>query len=809
MRASVKWLKDYVSFEQVPVELAEQLTMAGIPVATVEKLGEGIDQIVTGKITAIERHPDADKLSICQVDVGSEILTIVTGATNVKQGDVVPVALVGAILPNGLQIQPTKLRGILSSGMLCSTDELGMDPKIVPPENREGICILPPATPVGVDIKPVLGLDDTVLEFELTANRADCFSIIGLAREIAVLTGGNLQKPMLNVREQATENANNLVTIRIENQAMCPRFAARVLQDVKVGPSPEWLRHRLLAAGMRSINNVVDVTNFVMLEMGQPMHAYDYNLLSRHSIEVRQARPGERITTLDGVKRELNPEMIVIADAVQAVGIAGVMGGLATEVTNGTQNILLEAAAFNGVSIRRTSRALGLRSEASGRFERGVDTVNVVKALDRAAKLLQEMGACKVCPDIVDCYPGMVLPVPVTFVPSAVNAYLGTNVSTETMVDILRRLEFQVESEGETLIAVAPTWRADVTVQADIAEEIARIYGYHNIPSTIPGGQMQSGAQADLQVIMERVRDVLSGAGFDEVINFSFSHPSTLDKLNVPTDSKLRKAVPVLNPITDDFPLLRTHLLGGVLETILRNLSRKNDDIAIYELGAVYWPEVLPVTELPDEPMMLCGALTGRRNEISWNQSRDMVDFYDAKGAVELLLDALGIAGYVVSVGEHHAFHPGKTAIFVKDGQILATVGEIHPQVLRAFEINRKVYAFEMDMQGVVQQALATCRYQSLPKFPAIQRDLALTLALTVPAEEVIQTVKTSAGPLLSQVKLFDVYTGEQVPAGYRSMAFSLIFRSAEKTLTDAEVEAHYKNIVDCLANKFGAKLRA
>jgi phenylalanyl-tRNA synthetase beta chain len=393
MRASIKWLKDYVEFSQTPEELADMLTMAGVPVENIEYLGQGIEQIITGKIVDIKPHPNADKLQICRVDIGGVAITLVTAATNVNKGNIVPVATVGAKLPNGMEIRATDFRGVESQGMLCSTEELGMDNKIVPPEAREGIFILPDDTPVGQDIRTVLGLDDVVLEFELTPNRADCFSVIGLAREVAVLTGGTLKKPMLTVREEGEEKATAMATVTIKEPSLCPRFTARLFKNVKIGPSPVWLQQRIQAAGMRPISNVVDVTNFVMLEMGQPMHAYDYNLLSKHSIIVRRANPHERLTTLDGVKRELNPEMLVIADAVQAVGIAGVMGGLATEVTANTQNVLLEAASFNGASIRRTSRALGLRSEASGRFERGVDTANIIRALDRASQLLVEMGA--------------------------------------------------------------------------------------------------------------------------------------------------------------------------------------------------------------------------------------------------------------------------------------------------------------------------------------------------------------------------------------------------------------------------------
>lgn len=808
MRASIKWLSDYVEIKETPEKLADMLTMAGVPVEAIETLGQNISGVVTGKVLEIGPHPDADKLSVCKIDIGSEMLTIITGATNVRQGNIVPVATVGAQLPNGMSIKPTKLRGMLSNGMLCSTDELAIDNKLVSPEARNGIYILPADTAVGIDIRTALGLDDVVLEFELTANRADCFSMLGIAREISVLTGVPLKKPMLTVKEAGQEKANSLTTIQIADSELCSRFAARILQNVKVGPSPAWMQHRIQAAGMRPINNIVDVTNFVMLEMGQPMHAYDYNLLARHSLVVRKPNPGERLTTLDGVKRELAPDMLVIADAVQAVGIAGVMGGLATEVTANTQNVLLEAASFNGASIRRTSRALGLRSEASGRFERGVDTSNIIKALDRAAQLLEDMGACQVCPGIVDVYPNMQLPKQVTFTPEQINSHLGTQIPANTMIDILKRLEFDIEASSEKITATVPTWRGDVTLPADISEEIARVYGYDKVPSTTPGGNMLQGGQSYSQTTMDKIKNVLVSCGFSEVLSLSFSHPSAFDKLNIPADSHLRQAIEVLNPITDDFPILRTTLLGGIMDTIIRNLSRKNEDLQIFEIGAVYWPKELPLADLPEEPIMLCGAMIGKRHALSWNQSKDMVDFYDAKGAVEAILENLGITGYTVEVGESFSLHPGKTAVIKKDNEVLGVVGELHPKVLKAYEITKKVYVFELAIEKLVDHAALKPSYRSLPKFPAITRDLAIVLPENITAAAVKKAITDNAGPLLSQVQLFDVYTGQQVAAGSRSLAFSLTFRAADRTLTDAEVDEPYKKIVVYIEETFKAKLR-
>lgn len=808
MHASIKWLNDYVSITEDPEILAEQLTMAGIPVASVDSLGQNIQNVVTGKVIEVNPHPAADRLSVCKINIGENKVTIVTGATNVRAGQIVPVALEGARLPSGKAIEAAELRGVMSQGMLCSAEELNLDAKIIAPELREGIYILPAETAVGIDIQTALGLDDTVLEFELTPNRADCFSVIGLAREVAVLTNTTVKKPMLALQEQGESKASALATVTITEPALCSRFAARILQNVKVAPSPVWMQHRLQAAGMRPINNIVDVTNFVMLEMGQPMHAYDYSLLARHSITVRKANPGEKLTTLDGVKRELYPETLVIADAVQAVGIAGVMGGLATEVTAATQTVLLEAAAFQGASVRRSSRALGLRSEASGRFERGVDTANIIRALDRAAKLLEDMGACKVCPGIIDNYPGITLPRQVVFTAKQINAFLGTEIPQATMVDILRRLEFELDVQGERITVTVPTWRSDVTGPADISEEVARIYGYNKVPTTTPSGRMTRGSQSYTQSIADRLKSSLAGIGFTETISFSFMHPNTLAKLNYTGDSHLYQGIEIRNPITDEFPWLRTTLLGGIMDVLVRNLSRKNEDLKIFELGAVYQPEQLPLQDLPNEPLMLCGALCGRRTEVAWNQPQQAVDFYDAKGAVEELLANLGITQYTVKAGEHPSLHPGKTAIFTIGDETVATVGELHPKVQAAFGINRKVYVFEIPVKAVVNQTRLIGKYEQLPKFPAIARDLALVLPVSVPASQVTDVIVENGGSLLADVKLFDVYTGEQVPDGYRSLAYSLVFRAVDRTLTDAEVETHHKNILVHLEKTLSAKLR-
>jgi phenylalanyl-tRNA synthetase beta chain len=806
MLISWKWLKDYVEIDLSPEELAEKLTMAGIPVATVTKLDAGIEKVVTGKLVEVGRHPGADKLSICGVDVGTEILQIVTGADNIRQGDIVPVALIGAKLPSGLEITESKLRGVASNGMLCSASELNMELKNLAPEQRTGIYILPSDTPLGLDAIKVLGLDDVVLEFELTANRADCFSVIGIAREVSALTGKQIRMPLLSLQEKG-ENVHKFASVQIEAPELCTRFAARVIRNVKVGPSPEWMQQRLRAAGMRPISNIVDITNYVLLEMGQPLHAYDYNLIGKQTLIARNARKGEKLTTLDGNKRELSEGMLVIADAVQPAGVAGVMGGLATEVTANTKAIILESAVFDNVSIRRTAKALGLRTEASHRYEKGVDINGVIRAIDRAAKLMEELGAGEVCKGVIDQYVNITFPTQISLDPQRVNRFLGTRIATKEMVDILERLEFTVEGR-EILKVTVPTWRHDVTREADLFEEIGRIFGYNNIPDTLPKGHAMQGGEGYGEEIQTIIRESLVASGLYETVTFSFSHPRILDALRMAADSSLRKAIPLLNPITEDFPILRTTLLGNTLEVIAYNINRKVDDVKVFEMGTVFLPKDLPLTELPIENQMLVGAITGKRYPTAWNQGRDIVDFYDLKGTVETLLQDLGIANYRFAPSEHPSLHPGKTAaIFAGDTEI-GVLGEVHPLVQEAFGLSKQVYLFELSVDSLIAAAALIPQYQALPKYPAITRDLALLVDNAIPATRIISTIQKAGGSLLKEVTIFDVYTGEQVPTGQKSMAFALVYQAQDRTLTDKEIEEVQKSILEELSSSLKAQIR-
>ena len=806
MQVSINWLKDYVNINCTADELAEKFTMAGIPVENVIRAGEGLEKVVTGRIEQLTAHPDSDHLQVCQMNIGGdELLQIVTGAPNVKQGQVVPVALVGAHLPNGQKISKGKLRGVASNGMLCSADELKLDIENLPVEQKVGIYILPEDTPVGLPAAKVLGLDDDILEFELTANRGDCFSVYGLVREAAVLLNETPKFPAITVNEDAGKNAADLIEIKIDAPDLCQRFSSRVLTDVKLGASPAWLQKRLEGAGIRSINNVVDVTNFVMVELGQPMHAYDYDEVQGHVLNARRAVAGEQLHTLDDSNRLAKGDELVIADSEKAAGLAGVMGGLETEITDKTTTVVLEAAAFNPASIRRTSRAVGLHSEASGRFERGTNTIT---ALNRAAQLLQEMGACKVCTGIVDVYPAPKSEVKVKFTAAQINSRLGTDLSEEKILGILKSLGFKIETSSDFYTAIVPDWRNDVKISDDLSEEVARIYGYNNIPSTLPKGQ-QRGRQSDFQNFVDKIKFTLTGLGMDEITSFAFTNVEMFDKLQVPAESELRRAVPIMNPLTDDAPLLRTTLLSSVLENLARNFARKNEDVRLFEVAPIFLPKALPVTELPHEVQKLAGVIMGRREPKGWSQNSAEVDFYDVKGIVEELLTKLSIERYTVEVGEHYAFHPGKTAVFKKGREVLATVGEIHPSVTEALGINKKVFAFECDVATLIKCASKKFSFETLPKYPAITRDLAILVDDDVAAGEVEKVIAKSAGKFFNEVTLFDVYKGERIAADKKSLAFTIKFQSNERTLKDEEADDAFKNILSALEKTFAAELRS
>ncbi|MBR2520000.1 MAG: phenylalanine--tRNA ligase subunit beta [Selenomonadaceae bacterium] len=915
MQVSTKWLKDYIDIDLTADELAEKFTLAGIPVENVIHAGEGLEKVVTGKIEELKAHPDSDHLQICQMDVGAEnLLQIVTGAQNVAEGQIVPVALVGANLPCGKKISKGKMRGVASNGMLCSSDELKIE------GDASGIYILPEDTKVGIPVAEVLGLDDDILEFELTANRGDCFSVVGLVRELAVLTKKTPRFPEIKVDENDDREASKLVKIGIAAPELCSRFSGRVLTDVKLAPSPDWIVKRLEGAGMRAINNVVDVTNFVMLELGQPLHAYDFDEVVGHELTARQAVAGEALHTLDDTNRLAKGGELVIADAEKAAGLAGIMGGFETEITEKTSTVILEAACFNSASIRRTSRAVGIHSEASGRFERGTNEKGTIAALDRVAQLLQEMGACKVCKGVVDVYPNPKDEVKIKFSPAQINARLGTNFSVEEIIDVLTALGFDVESTGKvdeltdevvdriaavtkkfnktaseigkksnvenfvsnigatfsgifkkadekipddakervesfvsnfgglfrkadekipdetkervediigniggkfgelvktvdmkissTYLATVPEWRNDVTLPEDLSEEVARIFGFDKIPSTLPKGNQQ-GHQSATQNFIDRIKTILVGLGMCEELSFAFTSSAMFDKMHIPADSQLRQAVPIMNPLTDEAPLLRTTLLASIFENAARNYSRKNEDIKLFDIAPVFFPKALPVTEQPIERQQLVGVLMGRREPKGWSQNPAQVDFYDAKGIVEELLAGLSINNYFVEAGEHYALHPGKTAVFKKGRDVLVTVGEVHPAVAEALGIKKKIYVFEAEVDTLQKFAAKKFTFESLPKYPSISRDLAILVDHDTAAGDVEKVIAKNGGQFFKGVTLFDVYTGDRISADKKSLAFAIDFRSNERTLKDEEADEAFKNILSAVEKEFGATLRS
>jgi len=814
MKASLQWMNEYVPLDlnRPAQELADELTQAGIPVEEVLSMDPGLKKIYTGKIVEITKHPDADKLQVCQVQClsedGEEITKqIVTAATNVAVGQIVPVAYHKSRLADGTEIKKGKLRGVVSEGMFCSVAEFGISSDLVRPEEAQGIYIFPEGTPIGLDIKEALMLDDTVYEFELTANRADCFSMVGLSREFGIMTNQKALFPVIMVNENG-ESIEGKASVAIEAHDLCTRFTSRLVTNVTIEPSPLWMQNRLRNSGIRPINNVVDVTNYVMLELGQPMHAYDYDCVADHTLIARRAKAGETLTTLDGNERELNESMLIIADTKGPIGVAGVMGGLTSEVTDKTTNVLFEAAVFNGPSIRRTSKALGMRSEASGRFERGVNHKYTAYAIDRAAQLLQQIcPSCKVSVGVIDVYPEPVEQRTVTFTAEQINDYLGTSIEKDRMVDILTKLEFGITESGDTIEALVPTWRDDVTVMPDIAEEVARIVSYDNIAPTIPVAILSSGGMTPKKALTKEVTHYLAHAGLSQIITFSFMHKDGLTNMMLPEGDNRYTAIPILNPISEEFPYMRTTLVPAVIEAAKRNIAQQNKDLWLFETANVYEPKALPLTEVPHERPMACGIMMGKVTEAAWNQAQRDTDFYDVKGVVDGLLAKLGLTQYNIQPSSESYYHPGVSAHYTVNGVTIANYGELHPQVVKNFDLSGKVYMFEIDLEAVLSITVPPFRYQSFSKFPGTSRDLAIVAPVSVTSGDIVALIKEHGGEYLESVSIFDVYEGEHIEAGYRSLAYNLQFRSMEGTLNDEDIDGAIQAIIDALATK-NCKLR-
>lgn len=805
MRVSYKWLQEFVDIDIQPQELADRLTLAGIAVEGVTELGKGVEKVVTGRIETISPHPNADKLIVTSVNTGEEKLQIITAATNVREGDVIPVAIEGARLAGGLVIKRAKLRGVESRGMMCSGQELGIDQKTMSPDQAHGIMILPPGTPLGKDAKELLGLDDFILELDLTPNRGDCLSMIGVAREAAALLGRRF-RPVQPSFPELRERIEGQARVDIEATDLCRRFVGRLIKNVRVGRSPLWIQQRLRSAGVRPISNIVDVTNYVMLELGQPMHAFDYDLLKDGRIIVRRAGDGERIISLDGVERALTADMLCITDPSGPVAIAGVMGGLATEVTEKTVSVLLESAYFNPISIRKTSKALGLRSEASLRFEKGIDIGGCARAADRAAQLIAEMGAGEVVSGVVDTYPAPVSERTISLRPARATYVLGVDIAKEEASQILTGLQFKVQDSGEDLLVTVPTHRVDVNLEIDLIEEIARMHGYNRVPDTLPYGPSTQGLKTKEQSFTAGLRDLLAESGLYEVVTYSFTHPRVFSQMNLPGDSPLRDTVKIQNPLSEEHSVMRTIMLPGLLEILARNYNRRVQNGAVFEIGRVFYPGGEGC--LPEERPVLSAAAMGRAAG-SWNTAPREMDFYYLKGVLESLFSRLGTAP--VSFRPETAdpsFHPGRTAFLEAEGVKLGVIGELHPEVLEHFELPERVVAFEIDLSRLLAVSGRPVAYTPLPRFPGIERDIAIIIKQETPAAEIFDTIQNAGGDLLRSISLFDIYRGEQVPKGFQSMAFALKFLADDRTLTDAEVGERTEAISKALARRFGAELR-
>ncbi len=793
MQLSMRWLHDFV--EEIPAtnrEYAERLTMTGSKVEGWEEEGSELNKVVVGKILELAPHPNADKLQICQVDVGDGApLQIVTGAKNVAAGDLVPVALDGSSLHGGVKIKKGKLRGVASNGMLCSVAELGITTHDFPYAIDDGIFILEEDCRIGQDIREAIGYNDTVFEFEITSNRPDCLSVIGLARETAVSFGKPL-KLHTPVVKGGHGDVNGLLKVRVEAPDLCPRYCARVVKNVRVKPSPRWMRERLRASGVRPINNIVDITNYVMLEYGQPMHAFDQKYLKEQQIVVRRAKEGESIVTLDGVERKLSPDMLVIADQDKPSAVAGVMGGEYSGIMDDTSTIVFESACFAGPSVRITAKTLGMRTDSSARFEKGLDPNNCIPALERACELVELLDAGDVCDGIIDVNNSSGERRKLALEPEWIKRFLGISISEEEMVQILQKLDFEVK---EGVVAV-PTFRADVEHKADVAEEIARFYGYDRIPTTLVGGSAQ-GKLTEEQKFERMVNDTMQALGYSEIMTYSFISPKFYDKIGLPSDSPLRRSVTIANPLGEDTSIMRTIALPSLCEALSRNYSNRNLSASLYEIATEYIPKESD-SELPVEKQSVVIGAYGEET-----------DFFSLKGAVEELLEKARVFDYDVQPAtEEYAFHPGRCAQLLKDGKVFGVIGELHPKVLENYGLGARACAAVLDFNALFALRDPVRQYQPLPKFPAVTRDLAFVCDDEIPVLALKKSIAAAAGSRLEKVTLFDVYKGKQVADGKKSVAFNLVLRSADGTLKDEDADAIVKKVRKALTD-LGAELRS
>ncbi|WP_166242155.1 phenylalanine--tRNA ligase subunit beta [Paenibacillus turpanensis] len=816
MKVSYQWLSEYVDVSGYTArDLAEKLTRSGIEVDVIEERNKGVTKVVVGHVVSREKHPDADKLNVCKVNAGTgEELQIVCGAKNVDAGQKVPVALVGAKLPGGLDIKRAKLRGVESQGMICSAKELGLNEKLLPKEQQEGILVLPTESEVGTEITNVLSLDDEVLELELTPNRSDALSMLGVAYEIAAILGREVKLPNPEQGMETTgQQASEAISVTIDAKEQCAHYSARLIENVKVGPSPLWMQNRLIAAGIRPISNIVDITNYVMLEYGQPLHAFDADRIAGGAVHVRLAKEGERLVTLDGADRTLEPHMLLIADPEKPVGLAGVMGGANSEVEEGTTRILLESARFAGSSVRRTSRQLGLRSEASLRFEKEVNADAVIDALNRAASLMSQYAGGRVAQGIVEQKLSQPAEVSLSLTLERVNGYLGTSMTMDEVQDIFSRLNFSVEKAGaEELTVKVPRRRADITRDVDLLEEVARLYGYDNIPTELMTGVTTPGALTKEQTIRRGIRTVLNQSGLHEVVTYSLTQPR-LNEVFRPlgADTQNLKPIGLSLPMSEERSVLRSSLLPHLIEVAVYNRNRNMDDVAIFETASIFLTEEDALTKLPEERTVTAALWTGKRSEPHWSEKSRPVDFFDLKGVLEKLLASLGIHNASFEAAQAPGYHPGRTAaVRVTAGEAsieLGLIGQLHPQVQHDFDLD-DTYVFELDMAEVYRAAGNTIAYRTLPRFPAVTRDIAVVADAGLAVGQLKATVAEVGGELLESIGVFDIYTGERIGEGKKSVALSLVYRHPERTLTDEEIAEAHGKVVAALESRHGAELR-
>ena len=805
MNTSLKWIKDMVpGLDVAPQEYMDTMTLTGTKVEGYEAFDKDLDQIIIGQIKKIERHPDADKLVVCKVDIGQAgMIQIVTGAPNVKEGQKVPVVLAGgrvagghdgSKIPGGIKIKKGKLRGVESDGMMCSIEELGSSRDMYPEAPEEGIYIFADDAEVGADAVKALGLDDVSVEYEVTSNRVDCFSIIGIAREAAASFGKPFQPPVVGVTGNE-EDVNGYIKVKVEDTQLCPRYTARVVKNIKLAPSPVWMQRRLAAQGIRPINNIVDITNYVMEEYGQPMHAYDLDTIAGRQIIVRRAAKGEKFVTLDGQERTLDDSVLMICDADKPIGIAGIMGGENSMITDEVKTMLFEAACFDGTNIRLSGKKIGMRTDAAAKFEKGLDPNLALLAMNRACQLIEELGAGEVVGGVVDVYAEPRSEKRLKFEPEKYNKLLGTDISREQMLSYFEKIELGYD-EGANEVIV-PSWRQDLECDADLAEEVARFYGYDKIAQTLPSGQATTGKLSYKLRIEEIAKDVAQYCGFSQGMVYSFESPKVFDKLLIPEDSPLRKTVVISNPLGEDFSIMRTTSLNGILTSLSTNYNRRNKDVRLYELGNIYLPKQLPLTELPEERMQFTLGMYGEG------------DFYTMKGVIEEFFSQAGMhkkPEYDPEAGKPY-FHPGRQANVLYNGAVVGCLGEVHPTVAANYGIKERVYLAVLDMPQIVKLSSFDRKYTGIAKFPAVTRDISMVCPKTILAGDIEKVIEKKGGNYLESYRLFDLYEGNQIKIGFKSMAYTITFRAPDKTLDDETVGSALNRIIKALEEK-GIELR-